>query len=257
MDTKQDQQNTENLKEIPKWTRRYAQNRSLTFIAIIGMCCLFSIVVAAFVSFPSALAVAAFHKGNMILGSIGIAALIIAIVVMVKFYIYIFRKFGGKNKGLLDQIIDRKIYGQEGFASMPHPQLSKKRKIVDVVIGIAFMVCLIGTMNLTMSGYIPIKHHLPVMALFVVPFGIYQYFTLKPRLGPLILLFPTLFAIHALLVLAGLPIFFTGTFGVSLNILLTLAYNFMAFIIAHMYSRYALKKLKNITQSQGGIADDA
>ena len=193
---------------------------------------------------------ASFHKGNMILGSVGIAVMLAALAAVITFYVFIFKKFGGKNRGLLDQKIDRKIYGKEGFASMPRPQLSKKRIVIDVIIGLAFMVLLLGTMYLAMSGYIPIEHHLPIMALFVVPFGIYQYFVMKPRFGPLLLLYPALFGIHALLVLAGLPIYFPGTFGVPFNILLTLAYNLLAFIIAHLYSRYALKKLKTAATLQ-------
>ena len=252
---KSQDQDTKRLKEIPKWTRKYAQNRTLTILVLMVMVMLFSMFIAVLVSFPLGFALAAFRKGNMVSGSIGIAVLVIALVAMVIFYIYIFRTFGGKNKGLLDQIIDRKMYGQEGFASMAQPQLSKKRKIVDAVIGIAFMVCLIGTMNLAMEGHISIKYHLPVMALYVVPFGVYQYFTLQPRFGYLLLLFPILFAIHALLVLAGLPLFFTGTFGVPLNILLTLIYNLLAFIIAHLYSRYALKKLKGLTHLEGEAAN--
>lgn len=257
MDTQQNQvpQNAEKLKEIPKWTRRYAQNRTLTVLAILAMCGLFGMIFAFLFTFPLAFALTSFRKGNMVLGCVGIAVSVAGVAAMVKFYIFIFRKFGGKNKGLLDQIIDRQIYGKEGFATMPQPQLSKKRKVLDAVIGFAFMVLLIGTMNLAMSGYISIEHPLPIMALFVVPFGIYQYFTMKPRFGPLLLLFPILFVIHALLVLAGLPIFFTGTFGIPLNILLTLIYNLLAFIIAHFYSRYALKKLKDITYSQGDTAN--
>jgi len=38
MSTKQNQvpQNTEKLKEIPKWTRKYAQNRTLTTFVILA-----------------------------------------------------------------------------------------------------------------------------------------------------------------------------------------------------------------------------
>lgn len=257
MDTQQDQvpQDMEELKDIPKWTRKYAQNRTLTFIAIIAMICLTSMGFAALVIFPLSFALASFRKGNTLLGSLAIAVLVAGLAATVKFYIFIFKKFGGKNKGLLDQKIDRWIYRREGFATMPQSELSKKKKVLDVVVGIAYVILLIGTMNLAMADYFPVKYHLPVIALFVVPFGIYQYFYLKPRLGPLLLLFPALFAIHALLILAGLPIFLTGTFAVSLNIMLTLAYNLLAFVIAHFYSRYALKKLKGLTALQGGSAN--
>jgi hypothetical protein len=166
-----------------------------------------------------------------------------------------FAKFGGKNKGLLDQIIDRWIYGQEGIASMSQPKLSKKRKYVDILAGILYIVCLISCMELGMLGYIPVKYLLPLMALFVVPFGVYQYYVLRPRLGPVLLIFPILYAVHAILIIAGVPIYFTGTFAVPLNLFLPLLYTLFTFTIGHIYSRYALKKLKGLTHIEGGTAN--
>jgi hypothetical protein len=100
-------ENAEKLKEIPKWTRKYAQNRTLTILVLMAMLGLFSMLIAAIVGFLLALAVTGFWKGNMVLGCIGAAALVAVLAALVKFYIFIFAKFGGKNKGLLDQIIDR------------------------------------------------------------------------------------------------------------------------------------------------------
>jgi len=257
MSTQQNQvpQNSEKLKEIPKWTRRYAQNRTLTVLVLLVMAVLFSMLFAVLVSLPLVLAVAGFWKGKMILGCIGTAILVVALVAMVKFYIFIFKKFGGKNKGLLDQVIDRWIYGKEGFASMPQPKLSKKMKYLDVFGGIVYMVLLLGSMELGMLGYIPVKYFLPLTALFVVPFGVYQYFIMRPRLGPVLLIFPILYTIHAILIIAGVPIYFTGTFAVPLNMFLPVIYNFLAFAIGHLYSRYALKKLKGLTHLEGGTVN--
>jgi MFS family permease len=248
-------QNTAKLKEIPKWARKYAQNRTLTILVLTAMTALLGMFIAALVGFPLALAVIGFWKGKTVLGCIGTAVLVAVLVAIVKFYIFMFAKFGGKNKGLLDQIIDRWIYRREGFTSMPQPKLSKKRKCLDIFVGIAYMVCLLGSMELGMSGYIEVKYILPLMALFVVPFGVYQYFTLWPRLGPVLLLFPILYAVHAILIIAGVPIFFTGIFAVPLNMLLPLIYTLLTYMIGHFYSRYALKKLKGITHLEGGAAN--
>ncbi len=253
---KSQDKNAEKLKEIPKWTRKYAQNRMLTPIVLMVMVILFGMFVSVLVGFPLALAAAGFWKGKMVLGFVGTAVLVAVLAAIVKFYIFIFAKFGGKNKGLLDQIIDRWVYGQEGFASMPQPKLSKKRKCLDIFIGIVYMVCLLGSMELGMLGYIEVKYFLPLTALFVVPFGVYQYFIMQPRLGPVLLIFPILYAIHAILIIAGVPIFFTGTFAVPLNMFLPVIYNFLALIIGHLYSRYALKKLKGISHLEGDTANE-
>ena len=259
MNTQQNQiplpQNTEKLKEIPKWTRKYAQNRTLTILVLMAMTALLGMFVAALVGFPLALAVTGFRKGNFVLGCVGAVILVAVLAGLVKFYIFMFSKFGGKNKGLLDQIIDRWIYRHEGSASMPAPISTKKRKCLDIFVGIIYMVCLLGSMQLAMLGYIPVKYILPLMALFVVPFGVYQYFTLWPRLGPVLLIFPILYAIHAILIIAGVPIFFTGVFAVPLNMLLPLIYTLLTYMIGHLYSRYALKKLKGITHLEGDTAN--
>lgn len=257
MKTQQNQipQDTEKLKEIPKWTRKYAQNRTLTILVLMVMTVLFGMFVAALFTFPLALTVTGFRKGNIVLGCVGAVILVAVLAGLVKFYIFMFSKFGGKNKGLLDQIIDRRMYSHEGFTSMPQPKLTKKRKYVDIFVGIVYMVCLIGSMELAMFGYIPVKYLLPFMALFVVPFGVYQYFILWPRLGPVLLIYPILYTIHAILIIAGVPIFFTGIFAVPLNMLLPLIYTLLTYMIGHLYSRYALKKLKGLAHLEGDTAN--
>ncbi len=238
--------NTERLKEIPKWTRKYAQNRTLTTFVFIVMICL----MGGFIGIPISFGGAAFMGGDMLLAGISVALLAVVLILLIIFI----SKFGGKNKGLIDQIIDRWIYGKEGTVSMPQPKLSKKMKALDIVVAIVYMVCFLGSMNLCMGGYIPVKYLVPLMALFIVPFFVFQYFMQRPRLGPVLLIAPILYAIHAILILAGVPIFFTGTFGVPLNMGLILVYTFLAYMIGHLYSRYALKKLKGITHSQGDAA---
>jgi hypothetical protein len=252
---KSQNQGMEKLKEIPKWTRRYAQNRTLTILALMVMTVLFSMFIAVLVGFLLALAFAGFRKGNIILGCVGIAVLIAVIAAIVKFYIFMFAKFGGKNKGLLDQIVDRWMYGREGTASIPMPEATKKKKWSEIIISIVYMVCLLGSMELGMLGYIPVKYFIPLTALFVVPFNIYLYFIQRPRLGPVLLLCPILYAIHAILIIAGVPIYFTGIFAVPLNLLLPLIYTFFTYIIGHFYSRYALKKLKSLTHLEGDTAN--
>jgi hypothetical protein len=219
------------------------------------MITIFSMFIAFLVAFSLALAFAGFRKGNILLGCVGIAVLVAVIAAIVKFYIFIFAKYGGKNKGLLDQIVDRWMYGREGTVSIPMPEATKKRKWSEIIISIVYMVCLLGSMNLAMHGYIPDKYFIPLTALFVVPFNVYLYFIQRPRLGHVLLLCPILYAIHAILIIAGVPIYFTGTFAVPLNLLVPLIYTFLTYIIGHFYSRYALKRLKDIAHLEGDTAN--
>jgi hypothetical protein len=199
----------EKLKEIPKWTRRYAQNRTLTILVLMVMLMLFSTFFAAVVSFLLVLAAAGFRKGNIILGCVGVAALVALLVAyFISLFIFI-RKFGGKNRGLIDQLIDQRIYGKEGTATVPAPKSSKKKICLEIVIALIFFICFFGSWYLAIKGYIAYKYLQPVSVLYIVPYVVCGwYFWQSPRMGPIYLLYPILYTIHAILIVAGVPIFF-------------------------------------------------
>jgi len=91
----------------------------------------------------------------------------------------------------------------------------------------------------------------PVSALYVVPFLVFLYLWQRPVISPLALLWPTLYAIHAILVVAGVPILFHKPWT-ALNMLIPIAgYGILCGLLGHFYSRYALKKLKDITRLEG------
>ena len=75
-------------------------------------------------------------------------------------------------------------------------------------------------------------------------------------MGPIYLLYPILYTIHAILIVAGVPLFFaTKNFCIFSICLPAIGYGFLPFIIGHIYSRYALKKLKDLTHLEGGAAN--
>jgi len=233
-------QDTEKLKEIPKWTRRYAQNRKLTLLVYLVIVSLISVVIIV----PVSCLIMAFEKGNMILALVGIVSLI-AVVIFVRF-------FRIRNIKIW-KWMDQHIYGYEGTVSMPEPKLTKKKKLLELVAVILYGSLSLGTMYLGMANFIPAKYVQPVSALYSVPYLVFSwYFWRSPRMGPIVLLSPILYAIHAILIIAGVPIFFTGQFGVPANIFLPLiVYNHLTYLISHFYSRYALKKLKGIAHLEG------
>lgn len=240
-------QNLEKLKEIPKWTRSYAQNRTLSIFVLIVLTAL----IGGFVAFPISLGIATAMRGNMLVTGICAVLFITELLTL----IILALKFGGKNRGLIDQKIDQWIYGKDGSVSMPAPK-SMKKKWLYIVSGVIIQILIIGSMYLAMEGYFAFKYLQPFMAIYFVPFLVFQYLLQQPRLGPLLLLCPVLYAIHAILIIAGVPIYFTGTFAVPLNMFLPLfGYTFVAYIIAHIYSRHALKKLKDLTHLEGAPAN--
>ena len=247
MDTEQNQvpQNAEKLKEIPKWTRKYAQNRTLTTFLLMVIFMLISMVIAVLAYSAGA----AFIKGNMTVFRVCIVVLF-AILVFV--LIICVSKFGGV---IIRRWLDQLIYDHEGTASMPEPKLTKKKKWLGFVVAMIISVCLWGSMSLSMEGYIAFKYMQPISALYFVPFLVLRYFLHRPRIGPLVLIFPILYTIHAILIVAGVPIFFTGNLGIWNMPLPILGYGFLTHVIEHIYSRYALKKLKNITYLERDTAN--
>ena len=247
IDQNQESAETEKLKEIPKWTRKYAQNRTLTTLVLMVMICFISMGIVVLTT----LVWAAFVKGNMILAGVSIALLVAVLILLIIFV----SKYGGKNRGLIDQQIDQQIYGCEGITSMPEPKLTKKKKWLDIVVGAVIFIGGFGSWYLSMKGYIAPKYLQPISAIYFVPHLVFEYFQQRPRFGPLVLLWPILYTIHAILIVAGVPIFFTGNLCVLSICLPLLVYSFLAYVIGHLYIRYALKKLKGITRLEGDAAN--
>jgi hypothetical protein len=156
---------------------------------------------------------------------------------------------------LIEQLVEQRIYGEEGAVSMPGPILMKKNSWLEIAFSAVFYICFFGSWHLSDKGYIAFKYLQPVSALYLVPFLVYLYFIQRPRVGPLVLISPILYTIHAILIVAGVPIFFAGNLGI-LNVFVPLiGYTFLAYVVAHLYSRYALKKLKAAAHLEGGAAN--
>jgi len=233
-------EDTERLKEIPKWARKYAQNRTLTNLVNL----LIFLLISAGIGVSSVLAGIAFTTGHIIF--FWICSVVLFAILICLFYISI-PKLGGRK---LWRWIDQRIYGQEGTISISEPEAMKKKKWVGHVVGLVFGLCVICSVFLGGKYNIPIKYMQPVSALYAVPFLVFLYFWQRPKVGPISLLWPTLYTIHAILIVAGVPILFTGDLTYWNTLLPVFGYGFLTFTIGHFYSRYALKKLKTTAYLQ-------
>ena len=229
----------EKLKEIPKWTRKYAQNRTIPFLIFLMInLCLF-----AGIAIPSYFGGIAYRNGNMVLFGISIFVLITSMICVIVVSV---PKWGSK----IVERITRRVYAGEGSILMSVPESMKKKKWVGYVVAMIFGSCIVGSVILGLLGYLSIKYMQPISAVYVVPFLVFLYIWQRPIISPLALLWPTLYGIHAILVVAGIPIQF-GEPWMSLNILMPMAgYGILCALIGHIYSRYALKKLKTAAHLQ-------
>jgi hypothetical protein len=247
MEAEQNQvpQNNEKLKEIPKWTRKYAQNRTIPFLIFltINLCLLAGIAI------PSYFGGFAYLNGNMVLFGISIFVLIISMICVT---IISVPKWGSK----ISERITRRVYAGEGSILISVPKSMKKKKWVGYVVAMIFCSCIVGSVILGLLGYLSIEYMQPISAVYVVPFLVFLYFLQRPIISPLALLWPTLYGIHAILVVAGVPIQF-GEPWIFLNMLIPIAgYGILCGLIGHIYSRYALKKLKGVMHLEGDTTNE-
>jgi magnesium-transporting ATPase (P-type) len=235
MNTEQNQvpQDTEKLKDIQKWTQRYAENRTLPFLVnMLAFLLLFCSSGGLFY-----VAVKAYRAGNMLLFWIGIFAVVLMFAVVI----------------LAVSFIERLLYRKEGQVTHAIPAKTKKERIAGWIAGLLFGACVIISIILIVLFKIPIKYMQPVSAICFIPLliaiGIWRPPSLKPA-GFLVWLWPILYVIHAILIVAGVPIVF-GKPWTALNMLIPMAgYGILCALLGHIYSRYALKKLKKAAHLQ-------
>ena len=253
MNTKQNNnsqvQSTEKLKEITKWTKRYAENRTLPFV----MNMLTVPLIWAAVGIPSYFGGRAYRSGNMVVLWICILSLIIVISLLIFCTV---PKWGGRYT---DEKLNRLLYRKEGQVTFALPEKTKKHRLAGWIAGLLLGICVVISIMLVVFCKIPIKYMQPVSAIFLIPLliaiGIWQPRSINPA-GFLAWLWPILYVVHAILIVAGVPIVFHGPWT-SLNMLIPLAgYGILCALIGHFYSRYALKKLKGLAHLEGDVAHE-
>ena len=235
MNTQKNQvpQDTEQLKDIQKWTRLYAENRTLPFLVnMLTFLFLFCGTGGLFYA-----AATAYRAGSMLLFWICIFAVVLMFTVII----------------LAASFIERLLYRKEGQIKLAAPEKTKKERIAGWVAGLLFVACAMFSVILVVICKIPIKYMQPVSAICFIPLliaiGIWRPPSVKP-VGFLVWLWPTLYIIHAILIVVGVPIVFDRPWR-ALNMLIPIAgYGMLCALLGHVYSRYALKKLKTAAHLQ-------
>ncbi len=234
--TNRDSEVCNDPRELGKWTRVYAQNRTVPLMVFMVVFLLLCAAIGA----SSCLVVWAYLRGNMLVFVPGVVLLALAVAADV--YISVPR-WGGKR---MEQISAR-LYAREGNVAVACGQTAGRRRL-GACVGAVFGVCVLASIILGLLGHIPEEYMQPVSAIYVVPFLLVLHFMLRPAAGRLMLLWPTLYAVHAILIVAGAPILFTGHWQ-GLNMLIPIAgYGLLAGLVAHLYSRFALHRVKRLAR---------
>lgn len=238
---KSQEQNTERLKEISKWTHRYAQNRVIPFLVQMAIFLLFFTGIAV----PSYLAGKAYRSENILVCWI---CIVILAPILIALFCFSFLPWGRK---VVEQLSQR-LYGKEGSVSIPPPERIKRHRWAGYTAVVIFICCIPASVILGHLGYITIEYMQPVSAIYVVPFLVFLFLWQRPMVGPLMLLWPMLYGIHAILVVAGVPIQFSGQWQQFNMIIPVVGYGILSGLVGYIYSRRALKKIKQLTRLEGG-----
>jgi hypothetical protein len=223
---------------MQNWVRRYAQNRSLP----VAVALLVYVMVFLAISLSSYWGGIAYRDGNTTLLALCISALVLALAATI--YLAVPR-WGGRR---LQQVGNR-IYAEEGQVTISPPHATRLWIIASL--GLAFGACVVGSVILGVMGYLPTgKYMQPISALYFVPFLVALHYLMRPAVGPITLLWPVLYALHAILIVAGVPIVFVGPWE-SLNMLIPIVgYGLVTSVLGHLYSRWALHSVRTIVARQ-------
>jgi hypothetical protein len=242
-DRQQAPQQAEDTREMRKWARIYAQNRSLG--VVVFMVAFVGLFLA--ISVPSYFGGQAYRSGNAVLLWVCIAILVPAMGATV------FLSVPGWGGAWIERVT-RRLYAREGDVSLCLPHVKKRRR-VGMLLVIGLGLCVFASIALGFLDVIPQEYQQPVSALYMVPFLVAITLLLRPAVSYLALLWPALYALHAILIVLGAPILFTGPWE-ALNMLIpNVGYGILSALVSHAYSRFALHRLRRLAGE--GLADRA
>jgi hypothetical protein len=227
---------------MPRWADRYARNRTLPAFIFFG-------VIAALVT---ALAVlSCLVDWSLRAGDATRGVAFVLLLAGVFAGLLWFRFVSGAQSS---RRIAEAVYGNEGSVVTEAMEQSMARPEALSAAHFALLFCVLVWLGLSFVNLIPNRHMLPTSAVFLVPFSFYFY-AVKYRelVSPFMLLYPTLYGLHAILLSLGARIYFSGGPGgiyEGLNLIIPIiGYALLAALAGHLYSRLALRRLRALARA--------
>ncbi len=220
---------------IVRWTRRYAQNRTISFLVQ----WVFIVLMVVVIGVAASLTQLAQERESQ-------ALFIVAVVLMFASMLALAWFSMSRWSGELIFSITNRLYGREGYASYSGGPKGEKLPVWLTTLGGGLVVYhLIGAL-LICFNYMAIQYLQPWSALYMTPYLVAM--ALYQRLGFWAWLWPLLYGVHALLLMLGLPVRFGREYELLNIVVPVFGYGFIAILVGHIYSRYALYKLKTLTR---------
>lgn len=228
---------------IVQWARRYAKSRTISFLVQ----WVFIVVMVAVIALTASFTIMANNAGNMVQVYVSAALLMLAIIVL--------SWFSASSWGAdLVFRVTQWLYGQEGYVSYAEELGLDRRQrwLMTALSGGLVIYHLVGAL-LVIFRLLPFDLLQPYSAAYMVPFLIYMIWVQK--LGFWAWFWPVLYGLHAVLLAAGAPVSFPGDLKVLDMVVPVFGYGLLAILIGHLYSRYALYRLRSLARS--GLDADA
>jgi len=222
-------------RQIVRWARRYAQSRTISFLVQ----WVFIVIMVMCIGIAASLTQMAHQQGKTVTFTLSVIFMLIAAVALVWFSM-------SRWSGELVFSITNWLYGREGYVSYSGPGQEKPLPLWLTGLGGGLLAYhLVGALLISFN-YISIKYMQPWSAAYMTPYLILM--VVYQKLGFWAWLWPVLYGLHAIGLMLGLPI----RFGIELELLNIVApifgYGLIAILTGHLYSRYALWKLKSLTR---------
>lgn len=222
------------VREMPKWVRRYAHNRTLPVLANLGLFLLGWAAIAGSSTLANRELQAGHKAAALALGAVSLAACTVWVWLIVT-----------RRLGRLGGALSRRLYGAEGTAVAAAKPCGRSR--ADLVVPIAFGLCVALSVAAGFAFETASRYMLPIMATYSVPFLLYIWARQGGMAAPFMLLWPGLLVIHAVLALAGVHPF-SGEPNAVMILVPTVGYGAIAALTSHVYSRVALRRLRSLAR---------
>ncbi|HPO16735.1 MAG TPA: hypothetical protein PLI09_25080 [Candidatus Hydrogenedentes bacterium] len=219
-----------------RWARRYAKSRTISFLVQ----WVFIVIMVLSIGVAGSLTNIAYRSGNMALFSVSVVVMGLTILALTWFSV---SKWGSD----LIWRITQWLYGNEGYVSYSEAHANQSMPLWITALGGGLVVYhLIGALLISF-GYLHLHYMQPFSAAYMVPF--LAIMILYQRLGFWAWFWPVLYALHAFLLLRGFPLGFRGQWQLLDMVVSVFGCGLAAILSGHLYSRFALWKLKRLVQS--------
>lgn len=225
-------------RQIAKWAERYARSRTLPFLVQ----WFFIVCLVVVIGLLSQGALMSYWHHRPVLQWVCIVSVGVLTLALMSFSM---SRWGREQIWRVSQW----LYGKEGYAAYSgHRRAERARRLRWIpVIGVGLAVYLLAGAVLVGLRYLEMKYLQPYSAFFMLPF--LGSMIVSQRLGFWAWIWPALYGLHAVLLLAGAPLNFEGQWQFLDIIVPVFGYGLVSMVVGHLYSRYALRKLKRLARA--------